>query len=61
MTRLLLQELRKSFYPHIDESIIRLGFKNPTDKVTAITYMVNAAMEAIRIYEKIGKVFEIAE
>jgi DNA-directed RNA polymerase subunit L len=48
-------------HPHIDESIIRLGFKNPTDKVTAITYMVNAAMEAIRIYEKIGKVFEIAE
>jgi DNA-directed RNA polymerase subunit L len=48
-------------HPHMDESIIRLGFKNPTDKVTAITYMVNAAMEAIRIYEKIGKVFEIAE
>ena len=48
-------------HPHIDESIIRIGFKNPTDKVTVISYMVNAAMEAIHIYDKIGKVFEIAK
>lgn len=46
-------------HPHIDESIIRLGFKQPTDKVAVITYIVNAAMEAVRIFEKIGKVFEV--
>jgi DNA-directed RNA polymerase subunit L len=48
-------------HPHIDESIIRLGFKSPMDKVTVISYIVNAATEAIRVFEKIGKVFEIAE
>jgi DNA-directed RNA polymerase subunit L len=48
-------------HPHIDESIIRLGFKNPTDKITVITYIVNAAMEAMRIYDKISKVFEVVE
>jgi len=47
-------------HPHIDQSIIRLGFKNPTDKVTVSTYIVNAAVDATRIYEKIGKPFEIA-
>jgi DNA-directed RNA polymerase subunit L len=46
-------------HPHIDESIIRIGFKSPTDKVTVITYIVNAANEAIRIYEKIRKVFDV--
>jgi DNA-directed RNA polymerase subunit L len=48
-------------HPHIDESMIRLGFKNPTDKITVITYIVNAAMEAIRIYDKISKVFDVVE
>ena len=45
---------------HIDEIIIRVGFKNPTDRVAVTTYFVNAAVDAIRIYEKIGKTFEIA-
>jgi DNA-directed RNA polymerase subunit L len=48
-------------HPHIDESIIRLGFKNPTDKVSVITYIVNATTEAIRIYEKIRQVFDVVE
>jgi DNA-directed RNA polymerase subunit L len=47
-------------HPHIDEIIIRVGFKNPADKTTVATYIVNAAVDAIRIYEKIGKTFEIA-
>jgi DNA-directed RNA polymerase subunit L len=47
-------------HPHIDEIIIRVGFKNPTDRVAVTTYFVNAAVDAIRIYEKIGKTFEIA-
>ena len=48
-------------HPHIDESIIRLGFKNPTDTVTVGNFIVNAANEAINIYTKIGKVFEVAK
>lgn len=48
-------------HPHIDESIIRIGFKNPTDKVTVISYIVNSAKEALHIYEKISKVFEVSE
>jgi DNA-directed RNA polymerase subunit L len=46
-------------HPHIDESIIRIGFKNPTDKVSVATMVVNAAVDGIRIYEIIGKTFEI--
>ena len=45
-------------HPHIDESIIRIGFKNPSDKVTVTTYIVNAAEELIKVYNNIGKVFE---
>ena len=48
-------------HPHIDESLIRIGFKNPTDKVTAISYIVNAAAEAIHIYTKIQQVFAVVE
>jgi DNA-directed RNA polymerase subunit L len=46
-------------HPHIDESLIRIGFKNPTDKVTVATIIVNAAVDALRIYENISKTFEI--
>ena len=47
-------------HPHIDMSLIRIGYKNPTDKVTVTTYIVNAANDAIKVYEKISKAFEIA-
>ena len=47
-------------HPHIDISLIRLGFKSPTDKINVATYIVNAANDAIRIYSAIGKVFEVA-
>jgi len=46
-------------HPHIDESIIRIGFKNPTDKVSVASTIVNASVDGIRIYEIIGKTFEI--
>jgi len=46
-------------HPHIDESLIRIGFKNPTEKITVISYIVNAANDAIGIYEKISKSFDI--
>lgn len=48
-------------HPHINISLIRLGFKAPTDKINVATYIVNAANDAIRIYTKIGKTFEVVE
>jgi DNA-directed RNA polymerase subunit L len=48
-------------HPHIDESLIRIGFKTPTDKVTVITTIVNSAVDAVRIYEIIAKTFEVVE
>jgi len=48
-------------HPHIDESLIRLGFKSPSDKINVVTYIVNAANEAIKIYDSIGKVFAITQ
>ena len=48
-------------HPHIDESILRIGFKNPTDPVNVASYIVNAAVEASRIYDKIAKTFETAK
>jgi DNA-directed RNA polymerase subunit L len=48
-------------HPHIDESLIRVGFKNPTEMVTVASYIVNAAEEAIRIYDLIAKTFETAK
>jgi DNA-directed RNA polymerase subunit L len=48
-------------HPHIDESLIRLGFKSPTDKISVISYIVNAATEAARIYAKIKQVFDVVE
>ena len=44
-------------HPHIDEIVIRLGFKNPTDKINVTTYIVNAAADAKRMYTKIGESF----
>jgi len=48
-------------HPHIDESIIRIGFKNPSDKITVTTYIVNSADELIKVYNNIRKVFEITK
>ena len=47
-------------HPHIDESLLRLGFKAPMEKVAVATYIVNAAVDATRLYESNGKVFEVA-
>ena len=47
-------------HPHIDESIIRLGFTSPTDKITVTTHIVNALTRAMSVYEIIGKSFEVA-
>ena len=40
-------------HPHIDESLIRLGFKNSIEPSEVIAYLVGAAQDSITIYEKI--------
>lgn len=44
-------------HPHIDESIIRLGFKNTIEPSEVIAYLVGAAQDANTIYEKIQAEF----
>ena len=40
-------------HPHIDISIIRLGFKNPVEISAIITYLIGAADDCKSVYEKI--------
>ena len=44
-------------HPHIDESIIRLGFKINIEPSEVIAYLVGASQDAIAIYEKIQEEF----
>jgi len=46
-------------HPHIDESLIRLGFKNAIEASEVIIYLVGAAQDAITIYEKIQEEFSV--
>ena len=45
-------------HPHIEVSIIRLGFTDEVDKATVVVYLANAVCDAVRIYEKIATDFE---
>lgn len=40
-------------HPHINQSLIRLGFKDPADKKIASVYIINAAIIGIQLYKKI--------
>ena len=40
-------------HPHINKSIIRLGFKDPVEKNTVVEYLVLAAQSAIVYYKKL--------
>jgi DNA-directed RNA polymerase subunit L len=44
-------------HPHIDICKIRLGFKEPMDVATVISYLTNAADEAIKVFEPIASAF----
>ena len=44
-------------HPHINVSIIRLGFVEEVDKTIVVSYMINAANDAIKVYEKIAEHF----
>ena len=44
-------------HPHIDMSKIRLGFKESVEVATVLSYLLNAADEAIKIFTKMEVVF----
>lgn len=44
-------------HPHINVSIIRLGFVDEVDKTTIVSYIIDAANDAIKVYEKIAEHF----
>lgn len=44
-------------HPHINSSIIRIGFVENVDIDTIVSYMNGAANDSIRIFESIGKQF----
>jgi DNA-directed RNA polymerase alpha subunit len=45
-------------HPHIDVSKLRLGFKEPMEVASVISYLLNAADEAIKVFMKIEVVFK---
>lgn len=45
-------------HPHIEVSLIRLGFVDEVDKAAVVVYLVNAVADAVRVYEKIATDFE---
>jgi len=45
-------------HPHIDMSKIRLGFKEPLEVASAVSYLLNAADEAIKVFMKMEEVFK---
>jgi DNA-directed RNA polymerase alpha subunit len=44
-------------HPHIDMCKIRLGFKENMDVANVISYLTNAADEAIKVFEKLNIIF----
>jgi len=47
-------------HPHIDMSMIRIGFKEQTDKISTISYLTSSANDAIVCYQKMMTIFETA-
>lgn len=46
-------------HPHINSSVIRVGFVENVDIDTIVSYMIGAVNDSIRIFESIGKEFSI--
>ena len=44
-------------HPHISVSVIRLGFNDEVDSTVIVSYLINAAADAIKVYEKIAEHF----
>jgi DNA-directed RNA polymerase II subunit RPB3 len=45
-------------HPHISVSVIRLGFNDEVDSTVIVSYLINAATDAIKVYEKIAEHFK---
>lgn len=45
-------------HPHIDLSLIRLGFSDAADKAVVTSYLLGAADEAIKVFTKIASAFD---
>ena len=45
-------------HPHINVSVIRLGFNDEVDSTVIVSYLINAATDAIKVYEKIAEHFK---
>jgi len=45
-------------HPHISVSVIRLGFNDEVDSTVIVSYLINAAADAIKVYEKIAEHFK---
>ena len=45
-------------HPHISVSVIRLGFNDEVDSTVIVSYLINAAADAIKVYEKISEHFK---
>ena len=44
-------------HPHIDMSILRIGFKEQTDRIVTTRYLTDSANDAIACYQKLAKMF----
>lgn len=44
-------------HPHINISIIRLGFVDEVDSTVVVSYMIDAVADALKVYEKIAEHF----
>ena len=45
-------------HPHINVSVSRLGFNDEVDSTVIVSYLINAATDAIKVYEKIAEHFK---
>jgi DNA-directed RNA polymerase subunit L len=48
-------------HPHIPISIIRIGFANDTNESSVATMLTNAANDAMAVYDKMSKSFQVGE
>tara|TARA_B100001093_G_C26817439_1_gene1010386 strand:- start:270 stop:1412 length:1143 start_codon:yes stop_codon:yes gene_type:complete len=46
-------------HPHIDESLLRIGFEQPRDISEVTAVLVSAAQDTIQVFEKIGGQFNL--
>ena len=48
-------------HPHIDESLIRIGFKETTEKSVALSILLEAAKQVEKVFQTIGEDFKPSE